>query len=74
MVTFEEAKAIALASCGGFDYYSETKDAFVFGKHDEESDGGNGPAAIMKESGECLDFVWYLSEGGSTEIIKEGHL
>jgi len=35
--------------------------------------GGESPAVVLKESGECINFVAYITMGHS-EAIREGYI
>ncbi len=57
-----------------FDYCTEYSDAFVFSKMDSMTfGGGESPAVVLKESGECINFVAYITMGHS-EAIREGYI
>ena len=73
-LTLEEATAIALSYWDGFDNYEETENAFVFGKSDDDGDGGTGPAVIMKEDGAAYQYVWALMKGMLGKPIRSGKL
>ena len=46
-------------------------DAFVFSKKGDLSFGGNGPVAVVKESGECINYISFLDGDYDTTIVSE---
>ena len=55
MITFEEAKAIALEYDSDFDFYTEYENAYTFFATVDLNKFGPAPLIIMKDNGEkCL--------------------
>jgi len=74
-ITFEEAVEIARERIPEVNNYTEETKAFIFGISDNLSIGGYGsPIAVLKESGECLPFVAYLSLNFPNEVISKGKI
>ncbi len=76
MVTFEEAKEIALQAHSGFDRYAELRDAYIFLEEPEPfSIGGYEQAVVMKGTGEIFDFPWYQHiTKEEYEVLSSGRL
>lgn len=72
MLSLDEARDMASGIWDGFDNYSEYDNCFVFGKSDDESDGGEGPVVILKESGRAVNFVWALVNGMFGDVEENG--
>ncbi len=53
------------------DYCMDQTDAFVFSKKGDSLFGGNGPVAVVKESGECINFISFLDGDYDTKIVSE---
>ena len=73
MVTFNEAKEIALKLEPGVDMCTETNDAFMFYKKDDmPRDGGHGDCVIMKEPGKPVSMSVYYTDKMATgeEVIE----
>lgn len=66
MMSFEEAKRIALEICESkgevINNCTEYGDAFVFGNTDSTAIGGIIPFAVMKKTGEAKRMNAYLDE------------
>jgi hypothetical protein len=74
MVTFAEAKRIALEYWDEVDYVTEYPDAYSFSKLDDYRIGGDGPVVILKETGECIVFVAYITESRDPTPLRMGPL
>ena len=59
-ITYDAAHKTAKKLWSEIDYCTEYDNAYVFSKKDDMSFGGNGPVVILKNSGEALDFTYYL--------------
>ena len=73
MITFNEAKEIALKLESGVDMCTETNDAFMFYKKDDMlRDGGYGDCVIMKETGKPVSIsVYYTDKTAIGEEVIE---
>lgn len=74
MITYEQALKKALACSDEFNYCVERTDAFVFSKKDDMSFGGNGPVAVLKESGECINYVAFLDGDYDLTVVSEKYI
>jgi hypothetical protein len=74
MVTFAEAKRLALECWDEIDYVTEYPDAYSFSKLDDYRIGGNGPVVVLKATGECINFVAYLTESKDSTPLRMGPL
>ena len=58
MITYEEALKIARKLKHGIDCYSECKVAYIFrNSKDPDSDGGDGPCVVLKDTGEAVNYL-----------------
>lgn len=72
MLTYEEAYAIAKRTKSRINYCIEYNNAYEFGYDDGQMHkGGESPVAVMKETGEALNFISYAIMPGGGKIIRE---
>ncbi len=67
MVNLNQAREIALSRISDktwFDHCVEYENAFVFSRYDDMSFGGISPCAVMKATGEPMNFVAVLDSLG----------
>lgn len=74
MTTYEEALKKARVCWDEVNYCTDQTDAFVFSKKDDISIGGNGPIAVLKKIGECINYVTFLDGGYNTAIVSEKYI
>lgn len=74
MTTYEEALKKARVCCDEVNYCTDQTDAFVFSKKDDISIGGNGPIAVLKKTGVCINYVAFLDGGYNTAIVSEKYI
>lgn len=74
MITFEDALNRAKDCWDEVDYVTDQTDAYVFSKKDDLSFGGNGPVAVLKRTGECINYVAFLDGEYDTTAISEGYI
>ncbi len=74
MITYEEALAKAKRCWSDVDYVTDQTDAYVFSKKDDFSFGGNGPVAVLKNSGECINYIAFLDGGYDSTRLTEGFI
>ncbi len=74
MVEYEDALKIAKDCWSEVDYVVDQSDAFVFSKKDDCSLGGSGPVAVIKSSGECLNYLAFLDGDYDSAILNEGYI
>ena len=73
-VAYDEALALARACWDEVDYFTEYEEAYVFSKYGDMSIGGMSPVAVLKDTGECIDFVSFINEFGGGEVLAEGKI
>lgn len=69
MVTYEEAYKIAKGLKSNIDTCDERKTAYVF-DGGTASFGGDGPAVVLKETGECINFVSFISDYDDHDSLR----
>ena len=75
MVPFEEALREARKLKEHIDRFMETGKAYIFmSTLDEDTEGGDGPCVILKENGDAVNFLHYLSIMGDDEVLREESL
>ena len=74
MITYEEALRRAKACWDEVDYVTDQTDAYVFSKKDDLSFGGNSPVAVLKSSGDCINYVAFLDGEYDTTRLSEGYV
>lgn len=74
MITYEEALKKARECWSEVNYFMDQTDAFVFSKKGDLSFGGNGPVAVIKESGECINYISFLDGDYDTTIVSEKYI
>lgn len=72
MLGLSEATRIAKGLKSGINHYAEEPDAFIFTGPQDNSDGGDGPCVVMKDTGECLNMLAYIVGYHSHDIVSEG--
>lgn len=60
MITFDEAKKVALSLVPGADVCDEYKKAYHFLNSQVEAEGGFNDVVVMKEDGRTRTFVQFL--------------
>ncbi len=71
MVDYKKALELAKELWEEVDYCQETENAFIFSKKDDRSIGGSGPVVVLKDTGECINMVAYITEGLAMPTLKE---
>ena len=71
MIIYEEALKKARECWSEVDYSMDQTDAFVFSKKGDLSFGGNGPVAVIKKTGECINYISFLDGDYDTTIVSE---
>jgi hypothetical protein len=74
MITYEEALEKARECWDEVNFCMDQTDAFVFSKKGDMSFGGNGPVAVLKESGDCINYVAFLDGDYDSTIISEKYI
>ena len=74
MITYDEALNKALQCCDEFNYFLDQTDAFVFSKKGEMSFGSVAPVAVLKDSGECINYVAFLDGDYDSTIVSEKYI
>ena len=74
MISYDEARQKAKELWNEVDYCTEYADAYVFSKKDDLSIGGNSPIAVMKKTGECMDFLYLEDKGYNLDVISERYI
>lgn len=69
-MTYEQAMKKAKKLNPAVDTCTEYTDAYVFSQTHDVSFGGDGPVAVMKESGKALNMADYL-DSSDGEVVKE---
>ena len=64
MTEFRDAKRIADRYLNGINHCVEYKNAFVFYNSQSRSSFGDSPVAVLKKTGEAMNFDEYLKEYG----------
>lgn len=75
MVDFKTALKTAKKYKPDTDNYTEYKDAYVFGCHeDDNSSGGSGPCVVLKEDGKAVNMAFFMTRYDVGEPIQEGDI
>lgn len=74
MITYDDALAKARECWSDVNYCLDQTDAFVFSKKDDMSFGGNAPVAVLKKSGECINYAAFLDGNYDSTIISEKYI
>ena len=76
MVSLREAISIARELWDEFDEYSEYDTCYLFSKHEEPDEpemvSGEGPIAVMKDTGQAVNFIWALTNDLFGDIEADG--
>ena len=69
MLTYDEALSIARKEKSRINHCVEYADAYMFSfETDEESDGGDPPIVVMKQTGETMNMSAYIWQPGKKFI------
>jgi len=68
MTEFKDAKRIAAGYLKDIDHCVEYKNAFVFTNSRSSKGLGDQPVAVLKKTGEAMDFERYLREYGRVSL------
>lgn len=74
MIAYDVALEKARGCWPEVDYVTDQTDAYVFSKKDDFSLGGNGPVAVLKDSGECVNYVAFLDGDYDSTTVSEGYV
>ncbi len=75
MIDYNTALCLALSRWSEFDYCMEYSNTYVFSKHGELSFGGWGsPVVVLKDSGRCVNMVYFTDMPGKHTLIREGFI
>lgn len=74
MITYEEALSKAKSCRNDIDYVTDQTDAYVFSKKNDFGFGGNSPVTVLKDSGECLNYLAFLDGDYDSTRLSEGFI